>query len=198
MKAHLCIAMIAAAFATEASAKSSVRYTSNAITISPAVIRASAKCEIGKFAVYLKNRVPKGMNTSRVTVKRNHEVTQSSGLTFKLPWFASKADVAGERVQVNGDVATAEYNVRSENFDANCKKYNKFNFGIYDFAVQNVDLFQLGSQGKNSISITSAIKVQSTSSGSLAFKVWVLDVGPSGSVSQKGDYTMTVEIPPGK
>lgn len=166
---------------------------------SSAVIRSSLKCEVGRVAKSIGKSLPAYVSRAQITVKLENSREDLKKLKFKLPFWETQGEASNEQTVTAGEEIKVVYNISKANADANCAKNNKFRIGVYECLRDKLAIWSdQGVEASGSFSCTSSVNVKRVVSGSLGTKVWIIDVGPSGSSTEKAVYTFKVDVPPQK
>jgi len=194
MKAGICLTAAVAIFATPTFAKSSAPVYKPAIwEFSGDVIRSSVKCELSRIAREVKG-IPAKKATAKVVVKRETTNEDVGNLGFDIPKLFTKASVSRERTVVVGEEIELVYNISVEN-GINCTKNNKFSAGIYDCLKSYSAMLKDKTDVSSAIKCKTQVDVKRVVSSKTGLKVWVIDVGPSGSATEKAVYSFEVSVP---
>ncbi|MBM7322709.1 hypothetical protein JS562_06165 [Agrobacterium sp. S2] len=194
MKSVISIVAAAALLATPSFAKSSAAIYKPAIwEFSGDVIRSSVKCELSRIAREVKGIPPKKAS-AKVTVKRETTNEDVGKLSFDIPKLLTKAFASRERTVVVGEEIELIYNISVEN-GVNCWKNNKFSAGIYECLKSYSAMLRDKTDVSSSIKCKTEVNVKRVVSSESGLKVWVIDLGPSGSATEKAVYSFEVSVP---
>lgn len=160
------------------------------------VIRSSIKCELSRVAREIKE-IASNKNTAKVKVKLVNTREDSLKIPFDIPRLFAKPNYRSEKTVVVGEEIEIVYNISFEN-GKNCTKNNKFNAWIYDCLRDKSDIFRDKSDRSSAIKCNTSIDVKRVISSEANVKVWVIDIGPSLSSSEKGVYSFEISVPPSK
>lgn len=194
MKSIISIGTAVALFATPSFAKSSAAVYKPAIwEFTGDVIRSSVKCELSRIAREVKGIPPKKA-TAKVTVKRETANEDLGKLSLDIPELLTKAFASREQTVIVGEEIELIYNISVEN-GVNCSKNNKFSAGTYDCLKPNSAMLRDKTDLSTSIKCKTQVDVKRVVSSETGLKVWVIDVGPSGSATEKAVYSFEVSVP---
>lgn len=195
MKAIVSFVAAMTVAATPVMAKSSAPvYKAEIWAFNGDVIRSSIKCDLSRVARDIKGIAPRKAQ-AKILVKLENTKEEVGELSFDLPKLFTKASAKREQTIVAGEEIELVYNISVEN-GLNCKKNNKFNTGIYDCLRDKGSILRDKSDVSSSIKCKNTIDVKRVISSQTGLKVWVIDIGPSGTASEKGVYSFEVSVPP--
>lgn len=160
------------------------------------VITSSFKCELSRFAKKVKRTdIPAAQMKATIEISTKDEEAEKVATGFSFSFFTGSLGGSGDYkiTTTNEETHSFTFNINRNN-DKNCRRNNKVK--LYAVETLSNSGYIDSDSALNPTTKTITLSATASIEASAKFNVWVLNVGPSGSLSKIRTYRITYFAPP--